>query len=60
MSSDMKDARWGLATSMAENLGLEYEDFNYSGWEKLLGQAQETLDKYPSGIDYWAKVFRGE
>lgn len=61
MSSDMKDARWGLAHYMADSfMGLEYEDFTYPGWQKVLDEAQRRLDKYPDEIDKWAKEFRGE
>lgn len=67
MSSDMKDARWGLAYYIARCIGteifpveLEYEDFTYRGWQKVLDEAQRRLDKYPEEIDMWAKEFRSE
>lgn len=59
MSSDMKDARWGLAGNLAHTfLGLEYEDFSYSGWQKVLDEAQRLLEKYPEDIERWANEFR--
>lgn len=56
----MKDARWGLAYNWASAWGLEYEDFTYSGWQKVLNEAQRKIDKYPEDIPFWAKRFRGE
>lgn len=59
MSSDMKDARWGLANYYAEQAGMTFEDYTYAGWQKLLDRAQLTLDREPDDIDYWANEFRG-
>lgn len=58
MSSDMKDARWGLAFHYAEQAGMVFEDYTYPGWQKLLDQAQLTLDREPDDIAYWANEFR--
>lgn len=58
MSSDMKDARWALADNWAEAWGLEFEDFTYAGWQKILDEAQRKLDKNPGDVEYWATRFR--
>lgn len=60
MSSDMKDARWGLARHYASIGGLTYDDFTYDQWQSLLNVAQCILDVNPYEIDGWAKEFRGE
>lgn len=60
MSSDMKDARWGLAKHYAGKIGTEIQDFTYDGWEKLLARAQAHLDIFPEDIPYWAEEFREE
>lgn len=60
MSSPEKDARWGLATHWAEGLGLDFGDFTYHGWQKLLDEAQRKLDKNPSEIPFWAAKGSGE
>lgn len=60
MSSDMKDARWGLAYEWARSRGMGYEDFTYTGWQKLLDAAQRTVDLNPGIVEYWAARFRGE
>lgn len=59
MSSDMKDARWGLADYYAELKGNTFEDYTYAGWQRLLDIAQERLDQEPDDIAYWANEFRG-
>lgn len=58
MSSDMKDARWGLAHYYAELAGMFFEDYTYAGWQRLLDIAQERLDQEPDDIAYWANEFR--
>lgn len=58
MSSDMKDARWGLANYYAEQAGMVFEDYTYAGWQRLLDIAQERLDQEPDDIAYWANEFR--
>lgn len=58
MSSDMKDARWGLAYHHARKIGVEFQDFTYEGWEKLLAGAQMQLDLFPEDIPFWADEFR--
>lgn len=58
MSSDMKDARWGLAFYYAEQEGMFFEDYTYAGWQRLLDIAQERLDREPDDIAYWANEFR--
>lgn len=58
MSSDLKDARWGLANFYAAGQGLSFEDYTYAGWQKLLDRAQGTLDREPDDIAYWANEFR--
>lgn len=57
MSSSLKNARWALAYHLAGRYGLDYEDFKYSGWEKLLSLAQEFFDANPEDVGYWAKKF---
>lgn len=57
MSSAMKDARWALAYNWAEIRGLEYEDFSFQGWQKILDEAQRTLDENPGVVSYWAEKF---
>lgn len=57
MSSEMKDARWALANRFASDLDLEYDDFTYQGWQKILDAAQTTLDENPGLISYWAEKF---
>lgn len=56
----MKDARWGLANFFAGSIGLEFDDLSYDAWQKVLDSAQDTLDKNPIEVTYWAKEFRGE
>lgn len=50
MSSDMKDARWGLAYHYAKREGKTYEDYEYPQWQALLDTAQAELDQYPEDI----------
>lgn len=57
MSSDMKDARWGLAYHYAASQGLTFGDYTYAGWQKLLDQAQEELDEW-GDVEHWANEFR--
>jgi len=57
MSSEMKDARWALAREWAEIRGLEYGDFSYRGWQKILDHAQRILDETPGNVSYWAEKF---
>lgn len=57
MSSDMKDARWGLAYNYAKLAGKTYADYDYPGWQELLDLAQEDLDDY-GDVEYWADEFR--
>lgn len=58
MSSDLKDARWGLANAIAGVIGAEFQDFTYEGWQKILDEAQRRLDSDPSRVGMWASVFR--
>lgn len=58
MSSDMKDARWGLAYHYAKLDGKTYEDYEYPDWQRLLNSAQWELDQYPGDIPFWAARFR--
>lgn len=60
MSSDMKDARWGLAYHYAKLEDKSYEDYIYPEWQALLDTAQAELDQYPGDIPFWAGEFRGE
>lgn len=60
MSSDRKDARWGLANRYAAISGLTYDDFTYPQWQALLDAAQCVLDVDPHQVLGWAKEFRGE
>jgi hypothetical protein len=60
MSSDMKDARWGLAMCMADQNDFDWYDLGYEDTEFFLNRAQAELDDYPEEIEYWAKEFRGE
>lgn len=57
MSSDLKDARWGLAKNYAYLAGKTFEDYDYQGWQELLDLAQEELDDY-GDVEYWAEQFR--
>lgn len=58
MSSDLKDARWGLALSYAEREGKGFTDYTYYEFQRLLDQAQEVLNDHPEDIARWASVFR--
>jgi len=58
MSSDMKDARWGLALSFAEREGKEFTDYSYAEFERLLDRAQDVLNDHPEYVAHWAGVFR--
>lgn len=58
MSSDMKDARWGLAYFYAKLENKTYEDYTYPEWQHLLNVAQTELDEYPGDVEFWAAEFR--
>lgn len=58
MSSDMKDARWGLAYHYANMVDKTYEDYEYPQWQTLLDLAQKELDEFPEDISFWVEQFR--
>lgn len=58
VSSDMKDARWGLAMHFAGLLDKDWYAMDYAEKEKLLFAAQVELDKYPEDILFWSTAFR--
>lgn len=53
-----KDARWQCAYNMAETLNLEYDDFSYTGWNKLLKAADEYLNEAPEMEDVLYEQWR--
>lgn len=60
MSSDMKDARWGLAMARADQGDFgDWYDLSYEDKVFLLERAQAELDEHPEDIVFWAKEFRG-
>ncbi len=60
MSSDLKDARWGLAMWYAASDGMDWYAMDYTVKEGYLRVAQERLEEEPDDIPYWADVFRNE
>lgn len=60
MSSDRKDARWGLAMYYAKLEGKTYDDYDYPQWQALLDSAQDELDKYPEDVEFWVNEFRSQ
>lgn len=50
MSSDLKDARWGLAH--------HYARAESGFFDRLLDLAGAWLDRNPEDVLYWAKKFR--
>lgn len=62
MSSKRKDARWQGACNLAATLSLEFEDFSYKGWDKLLQQIEEYMNQCPEAEDIlyqqWKETLR--
>lgn len=58
MSSDMKDARWGLAYFYAEQENKTFEVCSYPEWQVFLDRAQDELIKYPQDVEFWLEEFR--
>lgn len=58
MSSDLKDARWGLAMTRAEQNNLDWYALRYEEKDYFLSAAQQELDAFPDEIPYWAGEFR--
>lgn len=58
MSSDMKDARWGLAMAMSQDDDVDWYAMDYVVKEFYLRVAQEQLDIEPETIQRWANEFR--
>lgn len=49
--SKRKDARWQCAYNMAATLNLEYDDFSFTGWNKLLKAADDYMTQAPEMED---------
>lgn len=60
MSSDMKDARWGLAMTKAEHNNLDRYNLRYEERDYFLTAAQMELDAFPDEVEYWAGEFRSK
>lgn len=61
MSSDMKDARWGLAMARADQNDFgDWYDLRYEVKLFFLERAQAELEENLEDILFWAKEFRGE
>lgn len=58
MSSDLKDARWGLAMHFAGRMDKDWYAMDYAEKQELLSAAQMELDKYPENILFWSNAFR--
>lgn len=58
MSSDLKDARWGLAGFLAEKDGVDFYSIFYDDKSRYLRAAQVRLDAEPDDVEYWAERFR--
>lgn len=58
MSSDLKDARWEFALRHVESLGLEWEDLEYSGRDKLLSKGREFFEDAPELVGRFAELWR--
>lgn len=58
MSSDMKDARWGLAMHYAKLQDEDWYEIDHVFKSNLLSEAQRELEMYPRDIPYWANEFR--
>ena len=53
MDSKRKDARWARALTYIEDLGLEFEDLSFQGFQKFLDSAEEAFVDCPDQIDFW-------
>lgn len=60
MSSDLKDARWGLAMARADQNDFDWYAMSYADKEFFLARARVELDANPEDIAYWAAEFRRE
>lgn len=58
MSSDLKDARWGMAMWLAYTDELDWYDLTYEHKEMYLSAAQVELTENPEDIPGWANEFR--
>lgn len=55
--SKEKDARWGVVYSYIDPMNLDFEDFTFSGWQKLLDRADNYLELYPESVDRYKSYF---
>lgn len=55
MSSPVKDARWQIATTLAEQLGLNWAEMTWEQQSVFLSSAQAILEVIPNKIPELAR-----